>query len=91
MPLPDGHRGTSPVRGIDHVGVTVPGTETAAARVEEAGGRVLPGPNPLPGPENGQRNRLVHTHTPWGSTLEPITHPDPQPYEKHTARRRRRP
>ncbi|WP_439944704.1 VOC family protein [Streptomyces sp. BBFR115] len=74
--------------GWQHLAVYVDDLDRAVARVEEAGGRALFDPGPLPGPEAGARNRMVYTHTPWGSTLELITYPDPQPYEHHTPRRR---
>ncbi|MGP2439364.1 VOC family protein [Streptomyces sp. JW3] len=77
--------------GWQHLAVYVDDLERAVAAVERAGGRALSGPHPLPGPEAGPRNRMVYTRTPWGSTLELITYPDPQPYQHHTARRRYRP
>ncbi|MFI2645254.1 VOC family protein [Streptomyces sp. NPDC018610] len=77
--------------GWQHLAVYVDDLDDAVARVEEAGGRALSEPCPLPGPEAGPRNRMAYTHTPWGSTLELITYPDPQPYENRTPHRRRRP
>ncbi|MEU6476493.1 VOC family protein [Streptomyces sp. NPDC047017] len=77
--------------GWQHLAVHVDDLDHALARVEEAGGQALSVPAPLPGPEAGPRNRMVYTRTPWGSTLELITYPDPQPYEDHTTRRRWRP
>ncbi|MBT2885683.1 glyoxalase, partial [Streptomyces sp. McG5] len=43
------------------------------------------------GAEAGPANRFAYLRTPWGSTLELVTYPDPQPYEEKTARRRWRP
>ncbi|GGL61281.1 glyoxalase [Streptomyces fumigatiscleroticus] len=77
--------------GWQHLAVYVDDLDHALARVEEAGGHALSAPGPLPGPEAGPRNRMAYARTPWGSTLELITYPDPQPYEEHTPRRRRRP
>ncbi|MFA3877757.1 VOC family protein [Streptomyces sp. MMCC 100] len=77
--------------GWQHLAVYVDDVDRAVADVEQAGGRALSGPQPLPGPEAGPHNRMVYTRTPWGSTLELITYPDPQPYEEHTSRRRYRP
>ncbi|MFD6667235.1 hypothetical protein ACFWE0_01170, partial [Streptomyces diastaticus] len=53
--------------------------------------RPLAPPHPLPGPEAGPANRFAYLRTPWGSTLELVTYPDPQPYARHTDRRRWRP
>jgi catechol 2,3-dioxygenase-like lactoylglutathione lyase family enzyme len=77
--------------GWQHLAVYVDDMDGALARVEEAGGQVLSDPSPLPGPEAGERNRMAYARTPWGSTIELITYPDPQPYEEHTSRRRWRP
>ncbi|THA36093.1 VOC family protein [Streptomyces sp. A1277] len=77
--------------GWQHLAVYVDDLDRAVAGVEAAGGRALSGPHPLPGPEAGPRNRMVYTRTPWGSSLELITYPDPQPYEEHTSLRRHRP
>ncbi|MFD7708557.1 VOC family protein [Streptomyces sp. NPDC059785] len=77
--------------GWQHLAVYVDDLGPAVTRVEEAGGHALSAPGPLPGPEAGERNRMVYTRTPWGSTLELISYPDRQPYEDRTARRRWRP
>ncbi|MFH8484930.1 VOC family protein [Streptomyces longisporoflavus] len=77
--------------GWQHLAVYVEDIEAAVLRVEEAGGTRLSSPRPLPGVEAGPRNRMTYTRTPWGSTLELITYPDPQPYEQHTPHRRWRP
>jgi catechol 2,3-dioxygenase-like lactoylglutathione lyase family enzyme len=77
--------------GWQHLAFYVEDLEEAAERLEEAGGTLLEGPHPLPGPEAGPRNRFVYARTPWGSTLELLTYPDPQPYERSTPHRRWRP
>ncbi|WP_326700921.1 VOC family protein [Streptomyces sp. NBC_01754] len=77
--------------GWQHLAVYVDDIDEALAGVEEAGGARVGDPGPLPGAEAGERNRMVYTRTPWGSTLELITYPDTQPYEEHTPRRRWRP
>ncbi|HEX2316229.1 MAG TPA: VOC family protein [Thermomonospora sp.] len=90
-----GPRQSAPVLPCDlgwqHLAVYVDDLEAAAGRVAAAGGRLLDEPKPLPGPESGRRNRFQYTRTPWGSTLELLTYPDPQPYETATPRRRWRP
>jgi catechol 2,3-dioxygenase-like lactoylglutathione lyase family enzyme len=91
----DGPRQRAPALPCDlgwqHLAVYVDDMDRAFTCIEEAGGSVLSAPGPLPGPEAGPRNRMSYARTPWGSTLELITYPDPQPYEEHTARRRWRP
>ncbi|MFD7922770.1 VOC family protein [Streptomyces sp. NPDC059740] len=74
--------------GWQHLAVHVDDLEAVLARVVAAGGRALDAPHPLPGPEAGPRNRFVYTRTPWGATLELLSHPDPQPYEQETDDRR---
>jgi catechol 2,3-dioxygenase-like lactoylglutathione lyase family enzyme len=77
--------------GWQHIAFYVDDLDEAAARVSRAGGIPLGGPQPLPGPEAGSRNRFWYARTPWGGTLELLTYPDPQPYERTTDRRRWRP
>src|SRR5688572_30646612 len=53
---------------------------------------MVPGANPLPGPEGGEGNRFIYARTPWGLTVELISYPAPMAYERHNdARRRWRP
>lgn len=77
--------------GWQHLACYVEDLRVACTAVREAGGTVLSEPHPLPGPEAGPRNRFVYCRTPWGSTLELLTYPDPMPYEDVTAERRWRP
>ncbi|MFE0224852.1 glyoxalase, partial [Streptomyces albidoflavus] len=74
-----------------HLALYVDDLDTSLARGVEAGAAPLAPPHPLPGPEAGPANRFAYLRTPWGSTLELVTYPDPQPYEEETARRRWRP
>ncbi|MFD7662735.1 VOC family protein [Streptomyces sp. NPDC059788] len=77
--------------GWQHLACYVDDLDSAIARAEEAGAASVGPPRPLPGPEAGARNRFAYLRTPWGSTLELLTYPDPQPYERDTRRRRWRP
>ncbi|MFF8281665.1 VOC family protein [Streptomyces albus] len=77
--------------GWQHLACYTEDLSAACAAVREAGGTVLGEPQSLPGPEAGPRNRFVYCRTPWGSTLELLAYPDPQPYEGATSLRRWRP
>ncbi|MCO6749139.1 glyoxalase [Streptomyces sp. CAI-21] len=77
--------------GWQHLALYVDDLDTTLARAVEAGAHPLAPPHPLPGPEAGPANRFAYLRTPWGSTLELVTYPDPQPYEEETDRRRWRP
>ena len=74
--------------GLQHLAVYVDDIFAAAARVKEAGGVLLSGPMDLPAIEGGPGNRFWYTRTPWGMTLELITYPSSQPYERNTQLRR---
>ncbi|MFD0338002.1 hypothetical protein ACFVH0_04810 [Streptomyces sp. NPDC127117] len=56
-----------------------------------AGASLLAAAQPLPGPEAGEHNRFAYLRTPWGSTLQLLTYPDPQPWERTATRRSGRP
>ncbi|WP_043630199.1 VOC family protein [Nonomuraea candida] len=77
--------------GWQHVALYVDDLEEALRRATEAGAARLSEPVPLPGPEAGERNRFVYFRTPWGATVELVSYPDPQAYEKETDLRRWRP
>ncbi|MET9857719.1 VOC family protein [Streptomyces smyrnaeus] len=77
--------------GWQHLACYVEDLPAACEAVRQAGGSLLDEPHDLPGPEAGPRNRFVYCRTPWGSTLELLTYPDPMPYEHHTPLRRWRP
>lgn len=77
--------------GWQHVAFYVDDMEAVAAAIVRAGGSTLGSPRPLPSVEAGPNNLFLYCRTPWGSTLELISYPDPQPYEQHTGMRRWRP
>lgn len=77
--------------GWQHLALYVDDLAAATGAVRAAGGTVLAEPHDLPGPEAGPRNRFAYCRTPWGSTLELLTYPDPMPYEERTRLRRWRP
>lgn len=66
--------------GWTHIAFYTDDLEKTLANVEAAGGKRLADPQPLSGLEAGKGNRFCYVHTPWGSTLEIITYPTPQPY-----------
>jgi len=74
--------------GWQHLALYVDDLDATLERVVTAGATAPGEPRPLPGPEAGDRNRFVYVRTPWGSTVELLTYPDPQPYEEQTSRRR---
>lgn len=66
--------------GWQHLAVYADDLDATLARVEAAGGTRNSDPRPLRGLEAGDGNRFVYTRTPWGSTLELVSYPSPQPY-----------
>jgi len=72
--------------GWQHLALYADDLDAALARVEAAGGVRNADPRPLRGEEAGEGNRFVYTRTPWGSTLELVTYPTPQPYLLHAPR-----
>jgi hypothetical protein len=96
-----------PIRGMDHIGITVGtrvvGNAHATARerpgdraLRDAGfgsaaGEMLTGPNLLLGLENGPGNKFQYGRTPWGITVEFLTSPGTEEYEKLTVLRRYKP
>jgi catechol 2,3-dioxygenase-like lactoylglutathione lyase family enzyme len=77
--------------GIQHICIYVDDIDAAADRLEKAGGILLSRPGVLPGGDAGNGNRYVYTRTPWGSTIELVTYPSAQAYERKTELRRWRP
>ncbi|MFJ4221093.1 VOC family protein [Curtobacterium luteum] len=66
--------------GWQHLALYVDDLDAALDKVERAGGRRNSDPRELRGVEAGEGNRFVYTRTPWGSTLELVSYPTPQPY-----------
>ncbi|MDK0519232.1 VOC family protein [Streptomyces sp. ML-6] len=77
--------------GWQHLALYADDLDAAVRDCVAAGAVLLAEPQPLPGPEAGERNRFAYLRTPWGSTLELLTYPDPQPWERTATRRRVRP
>lgn len=77
--------------GLQHFCVYVDDIDAAAAQLAEAGATLLSAPNDLPGGDAGPGNRYLYARTPWGSTVELVTYPTPQAYERRTDLRRWRP
>ncbi|WP_133518883.1 VOC family protein [Curtobacterium flaccumfaciens] len=66
--------------GWQHLAIYTDDLDETLARVEAAGGSRNSDPRDLRGLEAGEGNRFVYTRTPWGSTLELVSYPTPQPY-----------
>jgi catechol 2,3-dioxygenase-like lactoylglutathione lyase family enzyme len=77
--------------GLQHVALYVDDIDLACERIRSSGGEVLVGPRDLPGPEAGPGNQWCYTRAPWGMTIELVTFPSPQAYEKQTTARRWKP
>lgn len=78
---PDQHSPATPSDlGWQHVALYVDDIDAALEKVERAGGVRNSDPRALRGVEAGEGNRFVYTRTPWGSTLELVSYPTPQPY-----------
>lgn len=66
--------------GWQHLAIYTDDLDETLAKVEAAGGVRNSDPRDLRGLEAGEGNRFVYTMTPWGSTLELVSYPTPQPY-----------
>jgi catechol 2,3-dioxygenase-like lactoylglutathione lyase family enzyme len=78
---PDQHGAAHPSDlGWQHLAIYADDIDETLARVEAAGGTRNSEPRDLRGLEAGDGNRFVYTRTPWGSTLELVSYPSPQPY-----------
>jgi catechol 2,3-dioxygenase-like lactoylglutathione lyase family enzyme len=77
--------------GLQHFAVLVEDIDAAGARVREAGGRTLAGPNLLPGLEEADDSYYRYTLAPWGSIIELVQVRGPQAYERLQTSRRWRP
>ncbi|WP_392561309.1 VOC family protein [Orbus sturtevantii] len=74
--------------GWQHVAFYVDDIEEAVTQVENAGGKRNSDPIDLGGIESGIGNKFCYCLTPWGSTIELISYPTPQPYLKESKRRK---
>ena len=74
--------------GWQHVAFYVDDIDFAIEQVERAGGRRNSNPVNLSGIEAGDKNQFCYCITPWGSSIELITYPTPQPYLKNSTRRK---
>ncbi|AEI64714.1 VOC family protein [Corallococcus macrosporus] len=77
--------------GLQHLAVYVDDMDTALARFQAAGGEVFSSPHELPALEQGPGNAFCYARAPWGTLIEFISYPSPQPYEQQTALRRWKP
>lgn len=77
--------------GWQHIAIYVDDNDLALDRARAAGATPFSEPQNLSGLEGGPGNKFVYCKTPWGSVLELISYPSPQPYEKTVSRRRWRP
>lgn len=62
--------------------------QKALAQVEAVGGKRNTDPVDLSGAEGGAGNQFCYCKTPWGSSIELITYPTPQPYMQQTSLRK---
>lgn len=74
--------------GWTHIAVYVEDVVEAVKKAETAGGKRFAAPQPLGGLEAGEGNDFCYIITPWGSTLEIISYPTPQPYQGITDKRK---
>lgn len=74
--------------GWQHVAFYVDDIDFAIAQVELAGGKRNSDPVELGGIESGIGNKFCYCLTPWGSSIELITYPTPQPYLNDAKRRK---
>ena len=74
--------------GFQHFAIYVDDIASATTRFAAAGGELLSGPHPLPNLEGGIGNTFRYGRTPWGTVIEFVTYPSPQPYCEETPLRR---
>lgn len=74
--------------GWQHVAFYVDDIEQAVADLERAGGTRNADPIALSGIEKGDGNVFCYCKAPWGSTIELISYPTPQPYLEKASRRK---
>lgn len=86
---PDQHGPVNPSDfGWQHVAFAVDDIEQAIEQIEKFGGKRNADPTDLGGVEAGEGNKFCYCKTPWGSTIELISYPTPQPYLNHSTRRK---
>lgn len=74
--------------GWQHIAIYVDDMEKALVQVEAAGAKRNADPVALRGMEAGEGNLFCYCKTPWGSSLELISYPTPQPYIKTAPRKK---
>lgn len=74
--------------GWQHVAFYVDDIDLAVKQIESAGGQRNADPIELSGIEAGAGNKFCYCLTPWGSSIELITYPTPQPYLSTSNRRK---
>ncbi|MBM6614753.1 VOC family protein [Desemzia sp. RIT804] len=74
--------------GWTHIAIYVENIYKVLKQVEIAGGKRQADPQPLGGIEKGANNLFCYVKTPWGSTIELISYPSPQPYQSITNKRK---
>lgn len=74
--------------GWQHVAFYVEDMQKALVQVEAAGGKRNADPVALSGLEAGEGNYFCYCKTPWGSSIELISYPTPQPYIKVAPRKK---
>lgn len=73
--------------GSAHIALYVDDMASAVGYLRSSGVRVLGGPLPLPGPEEGAAGEFCFFLAPWGQPLELISYPNGKAYEADTPER----
>ncbi|MFC3352407.1 VOC family protein [Sphingobacterium zeae] len=77
--------------GLQHFAVYTDDIDKTKEKFENAGGRLLKGPNEMLGREGGKGNHFMYCVTPWGTFVELISYPSELEIEKETPLRRWKP
>ena len=77
--------------GLQHFAVYTEDIEETKRKFQEAGGKLLKGPNEMLGREKGEGNSFMYAVTPWGTLVELISYPSSLEIEKTTPLRRWKP
>lgn len=72
--------------GWQHIAFYVDDMDAAVERIERFGGKRNADPVDLSGIEAGAGNKFCYLKTPWGSSIELISYPTPQPYLETASR-----